>query len=245
MAAIQLIHKGSSNMKMIEQHSGNGASQDLSLSLINPQVTTLAMIAQEEYPLSIIRAKREQGDELLCKYIINKINDYLDMVDLRSTMNPAQVLLASQLIIEKHPHLPIKSLDVFFRNCVCGEYGPHYNRMDIPTLMQWLQKFHQSYDEMVDEQAYAEHMSTKGDKGIDLMALAQSREQAEEVVAMPDSLKKMAHIKREETLADKIRAQVIKENSHLFSTLSFEDAQKQITSLINDELIKQGIFNLD
>ena len=53
------------------------------------------------------------------------------------------------------------------------------------------------------------------------------------------------HIKREETLAEKIRAKVIKENSHLFSTLSFEDAQKQITSIINDELIKQGIFNLD
>jgi hypothetical protein len=98
---------------------------------------------------------------------------------------------------------------------------------------------------MVDEQAYAEHMSTKGDKGIDLMALAKSREQAEEVVAMPDSLKKIAHIKREETLADKIRAQVIKENSHLFSTMSFEDAQKQITNLINDELIKHNIFNLD
>jgi hypothetical protein len=234
-------------MHTIDKQSENGVAQENSLSLINPaqQVTTLATIVNDEYPLSIIRARHEQGDEPLVKYIMDKINDYLDMVDLRSSMNPKQVLLASQLIVEKHPHLPIKALDVFFKDAVCGEFGHHYNRMDIPTLMQWLHKFENNYFDMVEEQAYAEHMSTKGDKGIDLVALAKSREQAEEVVAMPDSLKKKMHIKREETLADKIRAQVIKENSHLFSTLSFEDAQKQITSIINDELIKQGIFNLD
>jgi hypothetical protein len=88
-------------------------------------------------------------------------------------------------------------------------------------------------------------MSTKGDKGIDLMALAKSKEQAEELTAMPESLLKKMHLKREETLEDKIRAKVIRENSNLFSTLSFEDAQKQITNLINDELIKNNIFNLE
>lgn len=200
---------------------------------------------KEDYPLSIIRASREGGVEQLTLHIAGMINDYLEMVGVKNTMNERQVLMAAQLIVEKHPHLPVKALEVFFKDCVAGEFGQHYNRMDIPTLMQWLKKFENDYFDMVDEQAYAEHISTKGDKGIDLMALAKSREQAEEVVAMPDSLKKKMHIKREETLAEKIRAQVIKENSHLFSTLSFEDAQKQITSIINDELIKQGIFNLD
>jgi hypothetical protein len=195
--------------------------------------------------MSIIRAKNEQGVDTLAAHVVSKINYYQNAVGLNHPMNEAQVLLCAKFMIEKHPHLPLKALDIFFDEAVQGNLGHHYNRMDIPTMLQWLKKFENDYFDMVDEQAYAEHMSTKGDKGIDLMALAKSREQAEEVVAMPDSLKMMVHIKREETLADKIRAQVIKENSELFSTLSFEDAQKLITNLINDELIKQGIFNLD
>jgi hypothetical protein len=195
--------------------------------------------------MSIVRAKNEQGVDTLAAHVVSKINYYQNAVGLNHPMNEAQVLLCAKFMIEKHPHLPLKALDIFFDEAVQGNLGQHYNRMDIPTLMQWLHKFENNYFDMVEEQAYAEHMSTKGDKGIDLVALAKSREQAEEVVAMPDSLKKKMHIKREETLAEKIRAKVIKENSHLFSTLSFEDAQKQITSIINDELIKQGIFNLD
>lgn len=202
-------------------------------------------MVKEEYPLSIIRAIREGGVEQLTLHIASMINDYLEMVGVKNTMNERQVLMAAQLIVEKHPHLPVKSLEVFFKDCVAGEFGPHYNRMDIPTLMQWLQKFENNYFDMVEEQAYAEHMSTKGDKGIDLMALAKSKEQAEELTAMPESLLKKMHLKREETLEDKIRAKVIRENSNLFSTLSFEDAQIQITNLINDELIKNNIFNLE
>lgn len=222
---------------------GHTATQ--TLSVISNKPATLACLVKEEYPLSIIRASREGGVEQLTLHIAGMINDYLEMVGVKNTMNERQVLMAAQLIVEKHPHLPVKSLEVFFKDCVAGEFGPHYNRMDIPTLMQWLQKFEDNYFEMVDEQAYAEHTSTKGDKGVDLMAIIKSKEQGEEVVEMPDSIKKQLHIKREETLSDKIRAKVIKENSHLFSTLSFEDAQQQITNLINDELIKQGIFNLD
>ena len=221
---------------------GHTATQ--TLSVISNKPATLACLVKEEYPLSIIRAIREGGVEQLTLHIASMINDYLEMVGVKNTMNERQVLMAAQLIVEKHPHLPVKSLEVFFKDCVAGEFGPHYNRMDIPTLMQWLQKFENNYFDMVEEQAYAEHMSTKGDKGIDLMALAKSKMQ-EECVPMPEEMQRRLHLKREETLADKIRAKVIKENSHLFSTLSFEDAQEQITNLINDELIKQGIFNLD
>lgn len=223
----------------------SGQTGSLSLCTNQAQVTSLAEIVKEDYPVSIIRAKNEQGVETLAAHVISKINYYQDAVGIKNPMNEAQVLLCAKFMIDEHPHLPLKALDIFFDEAIKGNLGEHYNKMDIPTMLQWLKKFENIYFDMVDEQAYAEHISTKGDKGIDLMALVKSREQAEEVVAMPDSIKKKMHIKREETLAEKIRAQVIKENSHLFSTLSFEDAQQQITSIINDELIKQGIFNLD
>lgn len=223
----------------------SGQTDSLSLCTNQAQVTSLAEIVKEDYPVSIIRAKNEQGVDTLAAHVVSKINYYQNAVGLNHPMNEAQVLLCAKFMIDKHPHLPLKALDIFFDEAVQGNLGQHYNRMDIPTMLQWLKKFENDYFDMVDEQAYAEHMSTKGDKGIDLMAIAKSRQDGEEIAPMPDSLKKKMHIKREETLAEKIRAKVIKENSHLFSTLSFEDAQKQITSIINDKLIKQGIFNLD
>lgn len=219
---------------MIDKHSENGVVQENSLSLINPaqQVTTLATIVNEEYPLSIVRARREQGDEPLVKYIMDKINDYLEMVDLRSSMNPRQVLLASQLIVEKHPHLPIKALDVFFKDAVCGEFGHHYNRMDIPTLMSWLQKFENDYFDMVEEQAYQAHQSTKGDNAnfVDIL------NRNDDAVPMPESLQRMLKLKREETQVEKIRSKVIKDNMHLFSAMSLEDAEKVIEGIVNEQL---------
>lgn len=232
MAAIQLLHNP--QVHMIDKHSENGVVQENSLSLINPaqQVTTLATIVNEEYPLSIVRARREQGDEPLVKYIMDKINDYLEMVDLRSSMNPRQVLLASQLIVEKHPHLPIKALDVFFKDAVCGEFGHHYNRMDIPTLMSWLQKFENDYFDMVEEQAYQAHQSTKGDNAnfVDIL------NRNDDAVPMPESLQRMLKLKREETQVEKIRSKVIKDNMHLFSAMSLEDAEKVIEGIVNEQL---------
>lgn len=243
MAAIQLIQHP--HMEHVENLCRNGQTDSVSLCTNQAQVTSLAEIVKEDYPMSIIRAKNEQGVDTLAAHVVSKINYYQNAVGLNHPMNEAQVLLCAKFMIEKHPHLPIKALDIFFDEAIQGNLGHHYNRMDIPTMLQWLKKFENDYFDMVDEQAYAEHMSTKGDKGIDLMALAKSKEQGEDIIAMPESLQRAMHLKREETLADKIRAKVIKENSHLFSTLSFEDAQKQITSLINDELIKHNIFNLE
>lgn len=231
-------------MEHVESLCRNGQTDSLSLCTNQAQVTSLAEIVKEDYPISIIRAKNEQGVDTLAAHVVSKINYYQNAVGFNHPMNEAQVLLCAKFMIEKHPHLPLKALDIFFDEAIQGNLGHHYNRMDIPTMLQWLQKFENNYFDMVEEQAYAEHMSTKGDKGIDLMALAKSKMQ-EECVPMPEEMQRRLHLKREETLADKIRAKVIKENSHLFSTLSFEDAQKQITSIINDELIKQGIFNLD
>jgi hypothetical protein len=216
MAAIQLLHNP--QVHMIDKHSENGVVQENSLSLINPaqQVTTLATIANEEYPLSIVRARREQGDEPLVKYIMDKINDYLDMVDLRSSMNPRQVLLASQLIVEKHPHLPIKALDVFFKDAVCGEFGHHYNRMDIPTLMSWLQKFENDYFNMVEEQAYVEHQSTKGDNAnfVDIYEKHKAECSEDKPVPMPDSFAKKHLRSEQQKVREKIKYKLMEKHYH-------------------------------
>ena len=231
---------------MIEQNLENGAQHSLSLSTRPMQVATLATIVSEDYPMTIIRAKNEQGIEVLAAHIVDKINYYLDAVDLRNTMKTAQVLLAAKFMIEEHPHLPIKAFDIFFDDAIKGKFGPHYNKMDIPTLMQWLQKFHNDYDMMIEEEAYRAHQSTKGDK-TNLMALIEEHI-GEELVAMPDSVAKAAGLKvsnPDKEKIERIRMKVIDANKHLITTLGAEEAMKQMNALIEEELLTNGIFITD
>ena len=55
----------------------SGQTDSLSLCTNQAQVTSLAEIVKEDYPLSIIRAKNEQGVETLAAHIVSKINYYL------------------------------------------------------------------------------------------------------------------------------------------------------------------------
>jgi hypothetical protein len=119
---------------------------------------------------------------------------------------------------------------------MCNEFGPHYGRMDIPTLMGWLQKFEQNYFEQVEEQAYQEHVSTKGDNAnfVDILqkykALAAPEDEA---VPMPDDFFKNL---RDKKRRNEIEERVHKENKHLYSHMSVEEADSIIDALIKNEL---------
>lgn len=210
----------------------SGQTDSLSLCTNQTQVTSLAEIVKEDYPLSIIRAKNEQGVETLAAHVVSKINYYLNAVDLKHSMNEAQVLLCAKFIIEEHPHLPLKAMDMFFDDAIKGKFGHHYNKMDIPTLMSWLKKFENTYFDMVEEQAYQAHQSTKGDNAnfVDIL------NRNDDAVPMPESLQRMLKLKREETQVEKIRSKVIKDNMHLFSAMSLEDVEKVIEGIVNEQL---------
>jgi hypothetical protein len=191
---------------------------------------------KEDYPLSIIRAKNEQGVETLAAHIVSKINYYLNAVDLKHSMNEAQVLLCAKFIIEEHPHLPLKAMDMFFDDAIKGKFGHHYNKMDIPTLMQWLQKFENTYFDMVEEQAYQAHQSTKGDK-VNFRALIEEHA-GEELIPMPDNIARKFGVYEdpEKDRVSSIRLKVINEYSYLYQSLPSEEATEVINALINEAL---------
>ena len=210
----------------------SGQTDSLSLCTNQAQVTSLAEIVKEDYPVSIIRAKNEQGVETLAAHVISKINYYQDAAGIKNPMNEAQVLLCAKFMIDEHPHLPLKALDIFFDEAIKGNLGEHYNKMDIPTMLQWLKKFENTYFDMVDEQAFRAHQSTKGDNAnfVDIL------NRNDDAVPMPESLQRMLKLKREETQAEKIKSKVIKDNMHLFSAMSLEDAEKVIEGIVNEQL---------
>lgn len=240
---------------MIEQPSENGAQHSLSLCTNQAQITSLATIVAEDYPNTIVRAQREQGIETLAAHIVGKINYYLDAVDLRNSMSEPQVLLCAKFMIEEHPHLPIKALDLFFDNAIKGKFGHHYNKMDIPTLMQWLQKFHRDYDEMVEEQAYQAHQSTKGDNAnfVDIYEKHKALECSEEdkPVPMPDSFAQK-HLKSEQQkMREKIKYKLMQEHyANIRESLKlqgyegvelFKETDKLLELMVSNEIKKHQL----
>lgn len=193
--------------------------------------------------MSITRASREYGEDVVVKKVSAKLCEYLDMVNLRSTMNAMQIAITAKLIVERHPHLPIKAIGVFFEDAMCGKFGSHYGRMDVSIIMQWLKQFEDDYFNMVEEQAYVEHTSTKGDNANFVDILNRHKEECsggDKPVPMPDRM--YAKIK-EDTLRRDIIDRVHNSNRHLYSKMSVQEADETIDQLIKEELEKNGINN--
>lgn len=158
-------------------------------------------------------------------------------------MNAAQIAMTAQMIVKKHPHLPIKAIGVFFEEAMNSTFGPHYGRMDISVIMEWLQQFENSYFEMVEEQAYQKHQSTKGDNEnfVDIVAQHKALEEdGDKPVPMPEHM--FMNIKQK-ILRKEITDRVHKQNAHLYSQMSVQDADRIIDQLIQEELKKNNINN--
>lgn len=186
---------------------------------------------------TVIQLKAQGMEQETAMAVQLMLCEYLENISLRSSMTQKQIELCSRLMIEKHPHLPFPSaFNVFFMDALCKKFGDHYGRMDIPTLMGWLQQFEQNYFEQVEEQAYQEHVSTKGDNAnfVDILqkhkALAAPEDEA---VPMPDDFFKNL---REKKRRKEIEERVHKENMHLYSHMSVEEADSIIDALIKNEL---------
>lgn len=211
---------------------------------ITYNVARIEDVVADSNPTTICQVVLKGGQEDAAIMIKLALCDYLESLSLRSPMTEAQIDKVVHLIMKKHPHLPMTAIPLFFENAQCQQYGDHFGRMDVPTLMGWVQQFENEYFNMCDEQSYAEHQSTKGDKA-NYAEIIHANAQ-DKPVPMPESLERKLHIKsKEDDIIEEVRLRIIKENAHLFSTMEVEKAQEHITNLINDELIKQGIFKLD
>jgi hypothetical protein len=182
------------------------------------------------------------GAQTLMSAIQLLLCEYLSNVSLRASMNDEQIELAVSLMIEEYPHLPVNAFPIFFRNCLLKKYGEHYNSMDIPKLMGWLQMFYADYISQVEEQSYQAHVSTKCDNAnfMEIVAAHKALEMAEEEKPMPMPDDFMKNV-RESVKRKEIAARVHKENMHLYSQMSVADADNIIDMLIKDELNNNGL----
>lgn len=61
--------------------------------------------------------------------------------NLSNTINNAQLLEMSLLIMEKYYYLKIEELAYVFKNAKLGQYGKVYNRLDIQIICEWIETY--------------------------------------------------------------------------------------------------------
>lgn len=209
-------------------------------------------MVDDKNSLSILRATHEYGDDSVIKKISVELCKYLDMVNLRSSMNATQIAVTAKLITERHPHLPIKAIELFFKDAMCGKFGDHYGRIDCSVIMKWMQQFENDYFAMCEEKSYAEHQSTKGEHANFAAIIHEHAEK--ESIPMPESLRRKFGLTENSEKKKRVRERIWKENAHLYNDIPksishdekmeyIEKINYQINQLIKEELEKNGINN--
>lgn len=61
-------------------------------------------------------------------------------------MNPQQLMLTAELIMEEYYYLRVEEFRLCFRMAMKGEYGPVYNRIDGQIFFEWIRKYFSKRD---------------------------------------------------------------------------------------------------
>jgi len=66
--------------------------------------------------------------------------------NLQQPMNPQQLMLTAELIMEEYYYLRVEEFRLCFRMAMKGEYGPVYNRIDGQIFFEWIRKYFSKRD---------------------------------------------------------------------------------------------------
>jgi hypothetical protein len=98
---------------------------------------------------SLAIIKRTKGEEASTRIVSEFIMAANDFFNVSVKMNPAQVAITSEMVIEKYYYLRVAEIKLCFRNAMFGEYGEIYNRIDGSVIFSWLQKYDASRTSIV------------------------------------------------------------------------------------------------
>jgi hypothetical protein len=66
--------------------------------------------------------------------------------NLQQPMNPQQLMLTAELIMEEYYYLRVEEFRLCFRMAMKGVYGPVYNRIDGERFLEWIRKYFSKRD---------------------------------------------------------------------------------------------------
>lgn len=175
------------------------------------------------------------------------ISSLLGFLGLKQSMNPDQILMTAELLLEDYSDIPIDALKLFFRNVAKGKYGQTYNSIDGQKLLIWFRQFYDEYMHELLEVKQREHEANKSDKYSLLETIVSHKVEeilsGEELQRRVNRLMKRGYYTDDEIAEQEIlRKTTIREFQRTHKMLEDKDFN-ELEQLVNQRLADVGFYN--
>ncbi len=90
--------------------------------------------------------KKQKGEQVALGVLVALMDECQQYFNLQQPMNPQQLMLTAELIMEEYYYLRVEEFRICFRMAMKGEYGPVYNRIDGQVFCEWIRKYFNKRD---------------------------------------------------------------------------------------------------
>jgi hypothetical protein len=85
--------------------------------------------------------RKAKGEQAALGVLVALMDECQQYFNLQQPMNPQQLMLTAELIMEEYYYLRVEEFRICFRMAMKGEYGPLYNRIDGQVFFEWIRKY--------------------------------------------------------------------------------------------------------
>ena len=85
--------------------------------------------------------RKAKGEQAALGVLVALMDECQQYFNLQQPMNPQQLMLTAELIMEEYYYLRVEEFRICFRMAMKGEYGPIYNRIDGQVFFEWIRKY--------------------------------------------------------------------------------------------------------
>jgi hypothetical protein len=112
----------------------------LSNSASSTEVTLHQILASKTSP-ALSEIRKAKGEQTALGVLVALMDECQQYFNLQQPMNPQQLMLTAELIMEEYYYLRVEEFRICFRMAMKGEYGPIYNRIDGQVFFEWIRKY--------------------------------------------------------------------------------------------------------
>lgn len=104
---------------------------------------------------NLYKAGTENAVYLVTKQVLEAVNKYLKGNECE--LSPNDFITLAELICDEYPDMKINEPQMVIRRAAAGDFGPLYNKIDIPSVMQWFKQYYVKRAEKHAEHKENEH----------------------------------------------------------------------------------------
>lgn len=126
-----------------------------------PSITALSKAISDDVVAPFCLAKRDDADRNVLyatmTTVLLDINDWFGQ-----TISAAQIGALVKRIVTSYPHMYVDDLRLFAERAMGAGYGKVYGQVSPHVIMEWLDIYWADRQAAMEQESYAEHVSTKG-----------------------------------------------------------------------------------